>query len=59
MNILVTGSGGREHALGWKIKQSEKTGKLFFAPGNAGTEELGENLNVGVSDFENLKNAVL
>ncbi len=59
MNILVTGSGGREHALGWKIKQSEKTGKLFFAPGNAGTAEVGENLNVGVSDFENLKNAVL
>jgi phosphoribosylamine--glycine ligase len=59
MNILVIGSGGREHALGWKIKQSEKTGKLFFAPGNAGTEELGENLNVGVSDFENLKKAVL
>ncbi|MFW5756652.1 MAG: phosphoribosylamine--glycine ligase [Tangfeifania sp.] len=59
MNILVTGSGGREHALGWKIKQSEKTGKLFFAPGNAGTAELGENLEVGVSDFKNLKNAVL
>jgi phosphoribosylamine--glycine ligase len=59
MNILVIGSGGREHALGWKIKQSKKTGKLFFAPGNAGTEELGENLNVGVSDFENIKKAVL
>ena len=58
MNILVIGSGGREHALGWKIKQSKKTGKLFFAPGNAGTEELGENLHVGVSDFENLKKAV-
>jgi len=59
MNILVIGSGGREHALGWKIKQSKKTGKIFFAPGNAGTEEVGENLNVGVCDFENLKNAVL
>lgn len=59
MNILVIGSGGREHALGWKIKQSEKTGKLYFAPGNAGTEELGENLNVGVSDFEGIKKAVL
>ena len=59
MNILVIGSGGREHALGWKIKQSEKTGKLFFAPGNAGTEELGVNLSVGVSDFENIKKAVL
>ena len=59
MNILVIGSGGREHALGWKIKQSKKTGKLFFAPGNAGTEELGVNLSVGVSDFENIKKAVL
>jgi phosphoribosylamine--glycine ligase len=59
MNILVIGSGGREHALGWKIKQSKKTGKLFFAPGNAGTEELGVNLNVGVSEFERIKGVVL
>ena len=59
MNILVIGSGGREHALGWKIKQSKKTENLYFAPGNAGTLELGTNLNVSVSDFEELKNSVL
>jgi phosphoribosylamine---glycine ligase len=59
MNILVIGSGGREHALGWKIKQSKKTEKLYFAPGNAGTLELGTNLEVGVSDFQGLKKTVL
>ncbi len=59
MNILIVGSGGREHAMGWKIKQSPRTRKLFFAPGNAGTAELGTNLPVGVSDFQGLKKAVL
>ncbi|MFW6257150.1 MAG: phosphoribosylamine--glycine ligase N-terminal domain-containing protein, partial [Prolixibacteraceae bacterium] len=47
MNILIIGSGGREHALGWKIKQSSKTKHLFFAPGNAGTAGLGTNLDIG------------
>lgn len=59
MNILIVGSGGREHALGWKIKQSKKVDKLFFAPGNAGTSELGVNLDTGVSDFEKIKSLVL
>ncbi|WP_347839432.1 phosphoribosylamine--glycine ligase N-terminal domain-containing protein [uncultured Draconibacterium sp.] len=59
MNILIVGSGGREHALGWKIKQSNKVEKLFFAPGNAGTAELGTNIDAGVSDFEILKAEVL
>lgn len=59
MNILIIGSGGREHALGWKIKQSPKVDKLFFAPGNAGTVELGKNLEIGVTDFQNIKKAVL
>ncbi len=59
MNILVIGSGGREHALGWKISQSKKTDKLFFAPGNAGTLMLGTNLDIEVTDFDNIKNAVL
>lgn len=59
MNILIVGSGGREHALGWKISQSPQTGKLFFAPGNAGTAELGINLPVDVSDFAGIKKAVL
>jgi phosphoribosylamine---glycine ligase len=58
MNILVIGSGGREHALGWKIKQSKKTGHLYFAPGNAGTASLGINLPVGTGDFQSLKKAV-
>ncbi len=54
MNILLLGSGGREHALAWKMAQSEKTTKLFIAPGNAGTAQLGKNVNIGVNDFENL-----
>jgi phosphoribosylamine---glycine ligase len=59
MNILIIGSGGREHALGWKISQSEKTVNLFFAPGNAGTSLIGINLKIEVTDFLNLKKAVL
>ncbi len=59
MNILIIGSGGREHALGWKIKQSNKVEKLFFAPGNAGTAEIGTNLDCGVSDFQKIKTLVL
>ncbi len=59
MNILIIGSGGREHALGWKIKQSSKLKNLFFAPGNAGTAEIGTNLNCGVSDFQKIKTLVL
>jgi phosphoribosylamine--glycine ligase len=46
INILIIGSGGREHALGWKLKQSKKCGKLFFAPGNGGTATLGQNLAI-------------
>ncbi len=59
MNILVVGSGGREHAMAWKIKPSPKVNKLFIAPGNAGTRELGTNIPVGVTDFEGLKKAIL
>jgi phosphoribosylamine--glycine ligase len=59
MNVLILGSGGREHAMGWKISQSPKLTKLFIAPGNAGTKEIGENLNIGVNDFEAIKKAVL
>lgn len=59
MNILIVGSGGREHAMAWKICQSPQLGKLFIAPGNAGTSLLGTNLAVGVSDFEGLKRSVL
>lgn len=56
MNILLLGSGGREHALAWKIAQSAKCSKLFIAPGNAGTEAVGENIAIAVDDFDNLKN---
>jgi len=59
MNILIIGSGGREHAMAWKIKQSPKLRQLFIAPGNAGTSLLGTNIPVGVSDFEGLKKAVI
>jgi len=58
INILIVGSGGREHAMAWKIKQSPKLRELFIAPGNAGTSLLGTNIPVGVSDFEGLKKAV-
>ena len=55
MRILLLGSGGREHALAWKIAQSEKCDKLFIAPGNAGTSDCGENVNIKADDFEALK----
>lgn len=55
MNILLLGSGGREHALAWKINQSDKIDKLYIAPGNAGTAEVGENIDVKLSDFEAIK----
>ncbi|HHT21935.1 MAG TPA: phosphoribosylamine--glycine ligase [Bacteroidales bacterium] len=59
LNILLIGSGGREHALAWKIAQSPKLSKLFIAPGNAGTSAVGTNLSINVSDFQAVKNAVL
>ena len=52
MNILVLGSGGREHALSWKIAQSARSENLYIAPGNAGTASVGQNVNIGVNDFE-------
>ena len=59
MNILIIGSGGREHAMGWKIKQSNKINQLFFAPGNAGTSQIGVNLNTSVTDFQKIKTLTL
>ncbi len=55
MNILILGSGGREHALAWKTAQSKRCDKLFIAPGNAGTMVLGKNVPIDVNDFEKLK----
>ena len=55
MKILLLGGGGREHALAWKIAQSNKCSKLFIAPGNAGTANCGENIDIKADDFESLK----
>ena len=59
MNILILGSGAREHALAWKIKQSEKTNKLYIAPGNAGTDMVGENVAIETTDFPAIKQFVI
>ena len=54
MNILILGSGGREHALSWKIAQSFLCERLFIAPGNAGTDSVGENVDLGILDFASI-----
>lgn len=54
MNVLIIGSGGREHTLAWKIAQSPKTDRLFVAPGNAGTAITGTNVDIGVTDFKSI-----
>ena len=59
MNILLLGSGGREHAIAWKIAQSPKVEKLFIAPGNAGTAQTGTNVNIKADDFPAIKDFVL
>lgn len=59
MNILILGSGGREHAIAWKLNQSPRLKQLFVAPGNAGTADVGINIPIGVNDFEGIKNIVL
>lgn len=59
LNILLVGSGGREHAMAWKIKQSKRVNQVYIAPGNAGTASVGENIAIGVSDFEGLKKVAL
>lgn len=59
MNVLILGSGGREHAFAWKIAQSNLLNKLFIAPGNAGTKKLGVNLDLNPTNFEAIKQVVL
>lgn len=54
VDVLVVGSGGREHALVWKLKQSPRIGKLYVAPGNGGTQNIAENVPIGVMDFQKL-----
>ena len=52
MNVLILGGGGREHAFAWKIAKSSSCNKLFIAPGNAGTAEIGINVKINVNDFK-------
>lgn len=59
MNILLLGSGGREHALAWKMAQSPKIGQLYIAPGNAGTATVGTNVDLQANDFAGIKTFVL
>ncbi len=59
MKILLLGSGGREHALAWKIAQSKKVENLYIAPGNAGTDSVGENVAIKADDFDSIKAFVL
>ena len=59
MNILVLGSGGREHTFAWKLAQSPKCKNLFVAPGNSGTAKIATNVPVGVTDFKAIKEVVL
>ncbi|MBD1260005.1 phosphoribosylamine--glycine ligase [Maribacter polysiphoniae] len=59
MDILILGSGGREHTIAWKLAQSPKLSHLYIAPGNAGTSTIGTNLPIGVNDFEKIKEAVI
>ena len=59
MTILILGSGGREHTFAWKLAQSDRCKGIFVAPGNSGTEAIATNLNIGVTDFEAIKAAVL
>jgi phosphoribosylamine---glycine ligase len=59
MRILLLGSGGREHAMAWKIRQSQLCNELFIAPGNAGTAQCGTNINITVNDFEQIGNFCL
>src|SRR5688572_21684806 len=59
MNILLLGSGGREHALAWKLAQSEQCDQLYIAPGNPGTAQHGTNVNLPMNDFDAIKKYVL
>jgi phosphoribosylamine--glycine ligase len=59
MNVLVLGSGGREHTFAWKITKSPICNRLFVAPGNSGTATIAKNLEIGVNDFQSIKKAVL
>ena len=59
MNVLILGSGGREHAFAWKIAKSSSCNQLFIAPGNSGTAQVGTNVNIEINDFDSIKEFVL
>ena len=59
MNILILGSGGREHTLAWKILQSPRCKKLFISPGNGGTEKIATNLKIDINDFKAVKEIII
>lgn len=59
MNLLILGSGGREHALAWKLSQSKKVDSIFIAPGNAGTTVSGTNIDIDPGNFADVKRAVV
>ena len=59
MNVLIIGSGGREHTFAWKVAKSNKCENIYIAPGNAGTATLGQNLNIHVNDFEAIAKAII
>ncbi|MBX2825780.1 MAG: phosphoribosylamine--glycine ligase, partial [Gammaproteobacteria bacterium] len=54
MKILIVGNGGREHALGWSLKQDSRVTELYFAPGNAGTARIGTNLKMSATDLDSI-----
>ena len=59
MNVLILGSGGREHAFALKLSKSNKINELFVAPGNAGTHKIANNITINITDFQALKKEVL
>jgi len=59
LNVLILGSGGREHAIAWKIQQSPFLNKLFVAPGNSGTSNIATNINIDINNYTNIKNVIL
>jgi|TARA_B100002052_G_C15883261_1_gene600383 phosphoribosylamine--glycine ligase len=59
INVLILGSGGREHAIAWKIKQSPFLNKIFVAPGNSGTSNIATNINININNYNSIKNTIL
>ena len=59
VNVLILGSGGREHAISWKIKQSPLLNKLFVAPGNSGTLEIAKNIKINILNYIEIKETIL